>query len=248
MTTPPRVLLSYAHSRDGLAHATLVRQFWEFLRTCGIDARLDIPAADQRQDWSLWMADEIRAADHILIIASAAYRERAEGRAEREVGRGVQWEARLIRDAFYADQNRLDHFLPVVLPGQTIEGLPDFLAPRTSTVYQIKEFSVAGADSLLRLLTGQPSTLVPPLGPIPVLAPHPTPPFDSAPAGADEPEPSAEPTTSQRSEKPRRAKRRPRVHNEIAGNVHGTVIQADSIDRVNIGGAPEPDYDDEDDY
>ena len=89
---PVRVFISYAHGSD--EHVERVRDLWIFLRAQGIDAKLDRAAAQRRQDWALWMADQVREADHILIVASAAYRERAEGRSGPDVGRGVQYEAR----------------------------------------------------------------------------------------------------------------------------------------------------------
>jgi hypothetical protein len=208
MESMTRVLISYAHDRDDPGHGELVRRLWEFLRSCGVDARLDLPAAARRQDWSLWMADEIRSADVILIIASAAYRERAEGGGDPDAGHGVRWEARLIRDAFYHDPRALDRFVPVVLPGQTIDGVPDFLAPHTSTVYEVTDFTVPGAERLLRLLTDQPDTVTPPLGQVPELPPRPA---------APSPRPAP-------------------VHNEITGNVFGTVIQAGTIGSVNQPG------------
>lgn len=42
---PVRVLISYAH--DDQAHMERVREFWLFLRANGVDARLDLPAAEQ---------------------------------------------------------------------------------------------------------------------------------------------------------------------------------------------------------
>lgn len=166
---PRRVFISYAHESD--EHVRLVRELWIFLRQRGVDAQLDLLAAQRRQDWSLWMADQVREADHVLIVASAAYRKRAEGRSGLD-GRGVQYEARLIRAAFYRDQRELDRFVPVVLPGQSVDGVPDFLAPETSTVYHVREFTDAGTDALLRLLTNRPAVTEPPLGP-PRPAPHP---------------------------------------------------------------------------
>lgn len=207
---PRRVFISYAQGPDNTADIELVRLFWEFLRSCGIDARLDLAAAQERRDWAVWMGDEIRAADFVLVIASPAYRERAEGRSGPDVGRGVQWEARLIRDAFYRDQSRLARFVPVVLPGQTVNGVPDFLAPATSTVYYVSDFTVDGADELLRFLTGQPGVSTPELGPVPELKPRPARPIPARPA-----------TT---------------VRNEITGNVYGIVIQAGSIDRMTLPG------------
>ncbi|HEY1574124.1 MAG TPA: hypothetical protein VGG05_22475 [Pseudonocardiaceae bacterium] len=39
-----------------------VRDLWVLLRSHGIDAHLDLLAAQQRQDWALWMADQVREA------------------------------------------------------------------------------------------------------------------------------------------------------------------------------------------
>ena len=167
-----RVFISYAH--DSPEHEGLVRQLWVFLRACGIDARLDLAAAADRVDWAEWMTREARDADRVLVIASAAYKRRAEGDAGPDEGRGVQWEARLIRDLFYADQQAgMRRFVPVVLPGGSAGDIPLWLAPASAAYYEVGEFTVAGAESLLRLLTGQAAVLVPELGQVPVLPPRP---------------------------------------------------------------------------
>ncbi len=207
-TRPRAVFISYAWDSDDPSHGEAVRSLWTFLRSCGIDAQLDLDAAQQRQDWPLWMGRQIREADYVLVIASRAYRERAEGRSGPDQGRGVQWEARLIRDAFYADQHALNRFIPVVLPGQSVDGVPDFLSPASSTVYTVSDFTVEGAELLLRLLTNQPEILQPPLGAVPVLAPRPVPP--PAPVARERQHASG-------------------VRNEITGTVTGLVIQAGSI-------------------
>ncbi|WP_253888258.1 SEFIR domain-containing protein [Actinokineospora diospyrosa] len=156
-----RVFISYAQESD--AHREAVRDLWVFLRANGIDAKLDQVAAETRQDWALWMGHQIRAADVVLCVASEQYRKRAEGRESAEVGRGVQWEARLIRDAFHAAQDNLTRFVPVVVKGQTRDGVPDFLAPSTTTVYHVD--TPQGADKLLRFLLNRPGIVEPPLGP-----------------------------------------------------------------------------------
>ena len=76
---PVRVFISYAHD-DG-AHEDRVRDFWLFLRANGVDARLDLPVAEQRVDWAEWMTREVRDADRVLVVASPQYRTRAEGDA-----------------------------------------------------------------------------------------------------------------------------------------------------------------------
>ena len=169
---PSRVFISYAHSDLNDRpdpHAELVRDFWIFLRSHGIDARLDRPAAERRQDWPSWMGEQVREADHVIIVASPEYRLRAEGRTATDEGRGVQWEARLIRDALYENPQDLNRFIPVVLPGQSVTGIPHFMSPASVTFYTINEFTVKGAESLLRLLLRQPFQLDPPLGPCPSL-------------------------------------------------------------------------------
>jgi tetratricopeptide (TPR) repeat protein len=168
---PVRVFISYAHD-DGV-HEEQVREFWLFLRAQGIDARLDLPAAEQRVDWAEWMTQQVRDADRVLVIASPAYKRRAEGDAGPDEGRGVQFEARLIRDLFYANQEAgLGRFVPVVLPGCSPDDIPLWLGPASTAHYLVGEYTVAGAERLLRLLTGQPAEIEPPLGSVPVLPPR----------------------------------------------------------------------------
>jgi hypothetical protein len=163
-----RVFISYAHDDPG--HEERVRGFWWFLREQGIDARVDLPAAECRQDWAEWMTRQVHDAVHVLVIASPEYRRRAEGDAGPGEGRGVQWEARLIRDRFYADQKTgLQVVIPVVLPGCSADDIPLWMAPASTTHYLVSEYTVAGAEALLRLLTGQPWQTEPLLGMPPVL-------------------------------------------------------------------------------
>ena len=61
--TPVRVFISYAHESD--AHAEAVRDLWLLLRRNGIDARLDRTAAERRQDWPLWMIEQVREAEFV---------------------------------------------------------------------------------------------------------------------------------------------------------------------------------------
>ena len=203
-----QVFLSYAQEPDDPAHQESVLRFWEFLRSCGIEAELDLGETHERRDWALWMAERIREADYVLVLASPAYRRGAEGRGGTHEERGVQWEARLIRDAFYADRHAVKRFVPVLLPGRSADGVPDFLAPATSTVYPVTDFTVEGAEKLLRMLTNQPEFVRPPLGAVPALVPRPAP---SATPGRP---PAAG------------------IRNEITGDVHGFVLQVGNAGSV----------------
>lgn len=170
-----RVFISYAH--DDAAHEDLVRDFWWSLRAQGVDAHADVTAAEDRQDWAQWMIGQIRDADRILVVASPAYARRANGDAEPDEGRGVQWEAGLIRNLVYEDQTGgVRRVLPVVLPSCSPRDIPLWLLPASAGYYRVSEFTVPGAEKLLRVLTGQPSEVEPPLGTPPALPPRPRPP------------------------------------------------------------------------
>ncbi|HUZ54305.1 MAG TPA: CHAT domain-containing protein, partial [Streptosporangiaceae bacterium] len=168
---PVRVFISYAH--DDPAHEERVREFWLFLHRNGIDAHADLTAQEQRQDWTQWMTREIRSARHVLVIASPQYRRRAEGDAAPDEGRGVQWEAGIVQELIYADQQAaLQRVLPVVLPGCSADDFPQWLRPASTTHYVVSDYTVGGAERLLRLLTGQPWETDPDTGAVPFLPPR----------------------------------------------------------------------------
>ena len=166
----PRVFISYA--QESVEHVALVTDFWLFLRANGVDADLDVDAAQRPKNWPLWMQHQVRDSDFVLMIASAAYKKRADGDAEPAEGRGVQWEAALIREEYYRDQSAgVAKFLPVVLPGHTTEQIPTWAGPSTHTHYQVTSFTPAGAELLLRYLHDQPR-VAPPVGEAPVFDQH----------------------------------------------------------------------------
>jgi SEFIR domain len=165
---PCRVFLSYAH--ESAAHVAAVERFCRFLRSHGVDARMDLFVAERRVDWVLWTIEEIRLAERVLVMVTSEYRERFERDETADTGRGVQLEAGLIREEIYRDRRAgLEKFLPVLLPGNSVDDIPAILQPHTATHYQIYDLTVAGAEQLLRLLTGQPSRSLPDLGEVPTL-------------------------------------------------------------------------------
>lgn len=158
-----RVFISYA--QEPAEHRDEVRRLWELLRRCGVDAKLDLSANAQNRDWTVWMAEQFDEADFVLCVASAAYKRRSEERERAGRGRGVQWEARLIRTTLHRDPKAISRFLAVVLPSQSEEGIPQFLMPGATSTYQVKDFTVHGAEPLLRLLLDQPEVVEEPLPP-----------------------------------------------------------------------------------
>jgi hypothetical protein len=68
----PRVFVSYAH--DSAEHKRQVLRFCALLSQLGIDVRVDEWASGRRRDWFVWMLDQFRCADHVIVIASPRYR------------------------------------------------------------------------------------------------------------------------------------------------------------------------------
>jgi hypothetical protein len=150
----PRVFITYAH--DSAEHVDLVLRFATLLRRdAGVDVHLDQWYDDGPRDWSAWAGIQIREADFIVAIASPAYKRRTEGLAPPTEGGSVQYEAALIRDNLVrnlVDETR--RLLPVVLPGRSLDELPAFLRPHTTTHYLVDELTVEGVAHLLATFHG----------------------------------------------------------------------------------------------
>jgi hypothetical protein len=162
--TAPYVFVSYAH--DSPRHWDHVREFTHYLcARHGVDAHLDQWDDHWRVDWSAWALDHLTRADFILVIASPDYKRRAEGAAPPDEGRGSQFEAMIIRDNLTKDMRReTKRILPVVLPGGSVEDIPTFLAPYSTTRFEISEFTDAGVSGLLAAMTGRSRHPRPELG------------------------------------------------------------------------------------
>ncbi|SDW33810.1 NPCBM/NEW2 domain-containing protein [Amycolatopsis xylanica] len=151
----PRVFVTYSH--DSPDHVEKVQLFARFLRTViGLDVRLDQWDDDRRRDWSLWAIDHLREADYVLVIASPEYKRRADGLAPPDKGRGAQFEAAMIRDNLTRNQaEQTERFLPVVFPGRSLDDIPSFLNPYSTTRFRVNEFTEDGVADLIAAITGR---------------------------------------------------------------------------------------------
>ena len=166
----PKVFISYAH--DSAEHKDHVLRFATFLRGQGIEAVLDVWSTDARRDWYSWMVRQLTEADNVIVVASAKFRLAGDGLAARDEHRGIQSEAALLRELLCGDRTTwLPKILPVVLPGHGIDEIPLFLQPHTASRYVVTDLTPRGADDLLRVITGRPAHLAPPVTTPPVPAP-----------------------------------------------------------------------------
>lgn len=169
-TLSPTAFISYVHG--SARHKQLVLDFARLLQENGVTTTLDRWTTVRRKDWYTWIVAEMTQADFILPIASKSYQAVLDGSAPGDKHRGAQAEALVLRELLYADRPRwLPKILPVVLPGRSVSEIPLVLQPHTADHYRVKELTAAGADELLRALSGQPKHLPPPLGTLPVLPP-----------------------------------------------------------------------------
>lgn len=150
----PRVFVSYAH--DSPTHKDDVLKLAKALRDSGADVHLD-QEFTARQDWFLWALRQIQDADFVIVVASPAYRLRAEGRAASDEGRGSQAEAAILRDKLTEDWATWTRkILPVVLPGASVADIPGFLQPYSATHYLVGAPTRAGIAELLAAMAVPP--------------------------------------------------------------------------------------------
>lgn len=161
---PPQVFICYAH--DNEEHRREVLGLAKFLHAvCGIYVSIDRWNCDHRGDWSTWAEHQIKSADFVLIVASPRCKLVGDGYASPVENRSLQAEMAVIRNALYADRPAWTlRLLPVVLPGRSIEEIPDFLQPRSTHYYLVDDYTKQGTEDLLRVITAQPKIIPPRLG------------------------------------------------------------------------------------
>jgi TIR domain len=122
---PIRVFISYTKSTD--QHRDWVKGVASYLRSAGVDARLDLWHLRPGMDVVQWMCNELDMADRVLLICDELYAQKADGRHG-----GVGWEIRIIQgDLLQSQSSNPDKFVPVVVTADPVDGMPSFV----KTVY-----------------------------------------------------------------------------------------------------------------
>ena len=174
----PQIFISYSH--DNPAHCDRVLALADRLRADGIDAVIDQYIQTPLEGWPAWCVEQIDTADFVLMVCTETYLRRASHKEESGVGHGVLWEGRLINQYLYDAGLVSAKFIPVLLAEGSEAHVP--LPVKGGTIYRVE--TPEGYESLLRLLSGQPLTPMPPLG-----TPKPLPPRERR-AGGGHGEPS----------------------------------------------------------
>ncbi|SNY84365.1 SEFIR domain-containing protein [Nocardia amikacinitolerans] len=136
------------------------------------DVHMDRWDLDRRRNWYQWAIEQVTKADFVLVIASPRCKQVADGHGDPKSNRGMQSEILLLMEQLHSDRETWSRkLLPVVLPGRSPDEIPLFLAPQTADHYLVQDFTVEGADDLLRAVTGQPAYLRPSVNPVVVRLP-----------------------------------------------------------------------------
>ena len=104
------------------------------------------------------MERQVASARFVIVVASATYLRRYEGREQPGVGRGAIWEAILARQDLYEAQGENRKFVPVLFEGAVAGEVPKSLRP--FTLYHL----FGDYDKLLRYMLDQPLVVPAPIG------------------------------------------------------------------------------------
>jgi hypothetical protein len=102
MTASPSnvtVFVSYSHDSD--AHRQRVKCLTGQMKARGIRVITDLNCPDPNLGFVRWIEEQLEAAERILMVFTETYHRRYEGKEKPGVGRGVAWEAHLIRILLY---------------------------------------------------------------------------------------------------------------------------------------------------
>jgi hypothetical protein len=168
-TAPPRVFISYSH--DGQDHQDRVLELAGRLRADGVDAVIDQYVQSPPEGWPSWCRTQIEQSRFVLMVCTETYLRRVDHKEAPGVGHGVLWEGRLISQHLYEAGSVSTKFVPVLLSDGSDTHVP--LTVKGGTIYRVE--TAEGYEALLRLLTDQPLTPMPPLRPRRSLPPRATP-------------------------------------------------------------------------
>lgn len=158
----PTALVSWAHRDEGWSDLQAeewiekVVHFATLLMSNGVNISLDLwSETDPNVDWTRWGQRQVQDCDLVIIVASAAWRERWEGTNSPHLGAGVVSEADTLKGLFNEDQGAFQRkALLVLLPGMGAETIPSDL--HRLQRFRIESLDARGIESLLRRIHGRP--------------------------------------------------------------------------------------------
>jgi tetratricopeptide (TPR) repeat protein len=173
------VFISYSH--DSTQHGEKVRGLSSSLSRDGCECRVDV-YKDNDEDWPTWMTRQLIEANFVLCVISETYERRFRDKELPDVGRGVGWEAGLIRRLLYQKKLHNDRVFPVLFDRADEQYIPLELQGFDFFVLD----GQAGYETLLRKVLNRPLYTAPEIGTPPDLDTTTTRPLFERPTGQAE--------------------------------------------------------------
>ncbi|MBX9581065.1 MAG: TIR domain-containing protein [Gemmataceae bacterium] len=174
MTTEPhteqakKVFVSYSWEEGDPGHQQEVLRFTNQVRQYGFDATMDLFHPNPPEGFPLWMLNQIRRADFVLMVITETYRRRCEDDEEPGKGKGVKWEGGIVTRSLYQAEFRNGKFIPVVFGPKHISSIPTILSG--NTYYDVRK--PERFEDLVRFMSGQLAYVPAPIGRVPHLPPR----------------------------------------------------------------------------
>lgn len=134
----PNVFISYAH--DSNEHKQKVAELARVLRDEGnFQVQYDGANPFPAEGWPNWMRREFSKADFVLVVCSATYLRRMDGKEEKGKGLGSIFEGHLIVNELYAKAMENVRIIPIILQEEDRKFVPDVLQAYTYYVVSRSE-------------------------------------------------------------------------------------------------------------
>ena len=131
--------------------------------TAGIDVTLDRWHLRPGEDLTAFMERAVRDADHVIVVSSSAYVQKAEGRTG-----GAGYESMLVTAELVASQGT-SKFIPIIRANAE-KTRPSFLASRRYIDFSDDANYEEAVNTLARAIHGLPDVAIPPIGSNPFTA------------------------------------------------------------------------------
>lgn len=122
----PRVFVSYSWDSD--QHSQWVKSFADALISKGIDVYLDQYDLELGDRITMFMEENIREADYVLIVCTTKYKEKVNNRHG-----GAGYEGNLMSGELFVKENE-KKYIPIVREGNPETVLPDFLVGKKAVI------------------------------------------------------------------------------------------------------------------
>jgi hypothetical protein len=152
MAPPTRVFVSYSHESD--EHSSRVLELTTRLREDGVDAWIDRYTESPSEGWPRWTHNQIDAANFVICVCSAAYREAFEGRSDPDRGLGVNAEGYAILQDLYDRGSISEKYIPVLF--SLFRGGQDWRSSIPSALRGFTSYAMPGEyEEVLQRVTGR---------------------------------------------------------------------------------------------